>query len=87
MQATINDIVKASHEVAKDLAGYAAEAAVQTLARNWRDAHNDQYPGFTPATLAGDLDQVIAILTNLKLRTQGGDANANQAMRDALGLT
>lgn len=87
MQVIINDIVTASHEVAKDLAGYAAQAAVQTLTRNWQDAHNDQYPGFAPATLAGDLDQVIAILTTMKLRAQAGaDADANRTMRAALGL-
>lgn len=87
MQGIINDIVTATHDVAKDLAGYAAQAAVQTLASNWQDAHNDQYPGFAPATLASDLDQVIAILTNIKLRTQAGAAvEANQAMRAALGL-
>jgi hypothetical protein len=70
MQAIINDIAQASTEKASNLAGYAADAAVKTLVTNWRDAHHDQYPGFGPATLASDLDEVIALLTNLKLRAQ-----------------
>jgi hypothetical protein len=85
MQHIINDIRQAADDTAQDLAGYAARASVQQLARNWQDALDDQNNAFTAQSMAADLDQTIAILTALKLRTQGGP-DANLAMRQALGL-
>lgn len=85
MQQIINDIGQAADDTAKDLAGYAAHAAVKQLARNWQDALDDANPAFTAQSIASDLDQTIALLAALKLRVQA-EPNGNQAMRAALGL-
>lgn len=85
MKQEIQDIVEATAEMAKDIAGCAARAAVTQLTTNWTDAVNDNNKDFTARSAVGDIDDVIAILSKLKLRLSN-DPLANRRMRVALGL-
>lgn len=53
-----------------ELSGYAAKAAADVLAENWRAALRD---GAAPADLAQDVDHVIALLGLFKQRVWSED--------------
>lgn len=88
----ISSVERCADAIAKDLSGYAAQAAVQRLVSNWRDAEGDSRGDvnamFQLASMQGDLDEVIGHLQTLKLAL---DARVTPEMADnkarvALGL-
>jgi hypothetical protein len=86
MQQIIDDIATATNDLAPAyLSGSAANAAIKILAGHWAAAYRIPYPGFEPASMASDLDDLISVLTRLKLRISDGP-QANLTMRAALGL-